>query len=220
MKKVKDEPIILYRNGPEIDSLKHDLNELLPFAQKVCEAFHKLPFAVEDAGFYDIISNTSVNANTYLIRTLPDTVEIPGVMVNKQKMIESGMYECPGLAEFNSALTNFKAQSGDQFQSYFRHTNGTAEIDPLTWGAFERRHTISADSPEAKELYRKMTNFFTTIESFHSYMLKTYNTPVLMRGLANYGQFCIVDNEKKLVIKPLVFASLIKRARSKQVEAE
>jgi hypothetical protein len=217
MKKVKDEPIILYRNGPEIDSLKHDLNELLPFAQKVVEAYHKLPFATETT-FFDIISNTGVNANTYLIRTIPDTAEIPGVVMNKQKMIESGMYECPNLAEFNSALTNFKAQSGEQYQTYFRHANGTAEIDPLTWGAFERRHTISASDPESKELYNKMTNFFAVIEAFHSYMLKTYNTPVLMRGLANYGQFCIVDNEKGLVIKPLVFASLIKRARSKQTE--
>jgi hypothetical protein len=219
MKKVKDEPIILYQDVPQIQSLKHDLNELLPLAQKVCESYNRLPFAVKDAGFYDIISNTSVNAKTYLIRSLPDQVEISGLSFNKAKVVELGLIEVEGLADCNSAVVNFKSAGGEALQTYFEHKDGTAIINPVAWKAFENRHMISVNSESERELYNKLQNFLVTVEAFHQFMKSKYGVIVVIgRGMVDIGQFCIIDPQKGLIIKPAVFAGLIKRARSKQTE--
>jgi hypothetical protein len=226
MKKQKPDAdkIILHQNTAEIDSLKHDLDELLPLAEQLVTAYHKLPFANESESFYSICTNTGVNARIYLLRIVPDKVEVKGAEFegaefDREQAIKLGLIKCPGLIQFNSVLENFKAQGGEKYIPYFRHANRTAEIDPLTWGAFESRHTTSVSSEFEREVYNKIQNFIITNESFHEYMKKHFGIIVMGRGFINIQQFTKPSKDgKKLEINPVTFAALIKKAQSKQTE--
>jgi hypothetical protein len=219
-KQSKDEPIILYRNGPEIDSLRHDLETLLPYAQRLVEAYTRLPFCNESESFYSICANTSVNANAYLFKTVPNAVKVEGAEFDREQAIKLGLFKCPGLIAFENALVDFKAQQGEKYIPYYCHKNGTCEVDSATWNAFEKRHMVSVDTPEAKELYNKLENYLKITQNFHDYMRANYNVLVLVRplGPANVAQFATLDNEGKLKINHSNFAALIKHKVQSKTE--
>lgn len=211
------EKIILWRNESEIETLKNKLNGILPFAEKLVNSYHQLPFADEKAGFYDIIANTNERAKVYLKGTLPDKVEISGLSVNKAKVLSMGLLEVDGMAAFSKALDEFTNAGGMNLHTYFKHAEKAVIIDPLVWQKFEDSHTIAAVSDVEKELYHKWFDFLTNINEFAEFMKKEHGIMILPVpiGPVILGLIARLDKENKLIINKDAFQMITKKIKIK-----
>jgi hypothetical protein len=208
--------IVLWRDEAKINELKKKLNEILPFAEKVVKCYHKLPFASDQVGFYDILSNTTAKAQNHLKNTLPDKVEISGLSVNKAKVLSMGLLEVEGLSDFTKALESFNDIGGNAYQQYFKHSEKTVIIDPLAWQEFEDRNTIAAITPDEIEIFNKMDHFLNEIHEFSSFIKKHgINIHPVPLGPIYPVMIAKLDLQNKMIVNHTVFASIAKKLRNR-----
>lgn len=217
-KTVKNERVILWQDTPKIEELKNKLNELLPFSDKVVKAYHNLPFADDKAGFYDIIANTNERAKVYLKGTLPDKVEISGLSVNKAKVLQMGLIEVDGMAEFMRDQEAFLSAGGMNYQQYFKHEGKAIVIDSIVFSKFEALNTIAAINPAEIDLHNKWLHFLTTINEFATLMKKEHGIMILPvpLGPVIIGLIARLDKENKLIINKDAFQMIAKKLRNKE----
>jgi len=99
MKKV-NEILVLWEDTLKIQDLQTRLENLLPLVQKVVSTFEALKLPGENIPLATILTSSEILIKNHMRRTIPETLEIPGIKVNRERALSLNLITLDGHAEF------------------------------------------------------------------------------------------------------------------------
>ncbi len=201
-------PVVLFRDEAMITDMVNKLNGVIPHAQRVVDAYFKLPFIKpeENPSFFDIMSNTEERAKQYIRDNTPDTVNVAGLTLNKAKFAQ--FLELEGMDQYAMAKEAFRASGGDGLTSYLKIENKAVEISEEALQRYADRYIIKAETPEDIEMYYLWQGWVEATNSFSTYMRKKRDMLVLTPNgthIPNASAFLRLDKTNTLVVNHITF---------------
>lgn len=200
--------IVLFRDEGMITDMVNKLNGVIPQAQRVIDAYYKLPFIKpeETPSLFDIMSNTEERAKQYIRDNTPDTVNVAGLTLNKAKFAQ--FLELDGMDLYARAKEAFRASGGEGLASYLKVENKTVVISEEALRRYSDRYVIRAETPEDLEMYDLWQGWVEATDKFSTYMRKKRDMLVLTPNgthLPNASAFLRLDKTYRLAVNHITF---------------
>jgi len=221
MKQVSEKPVILWQDQGKIDNLKDRLHTLIPLVQAAVDKFYELNLpGSENITLATIIDGSEALIQQHLRSQIPETLEIPGIKLNRERALSLGLVELNGKDKFIEALLIFKTFPDAGYYDFLTLQNRTVIIDSGKWRKFINANSVIADTPENIDFFKKYQDLIGAIESFNDFVSERYNIQFRRRNeFVNPEQWFNITPKGDLVINHKLFQKLT-RPRSSRVVPE
>jgi hypothetical protein len=218
MKKV-NEAIVLWEDTLKIQDLQTRLENLLPLVQKVVNTFEALKLPGENIPLSTILTGSEILIKNHMRRTIPETLEIPGIKVNRERAISLNLITLEGHAEFLDALQAVNTIQDAPLIQYLTLEGSTVKIDEAKMSRFIQNNSVIVETPDQHQLYQKLSAFLQSLEDLNNHLEK-YNIQIRRRlEIVAFDRYFMLDRDNKIKINYKTFQSLT-RVRNSRIAPE
>jgi hypothetical protein len=218
MKKT-NEPIILWQDSAKIEEMQFSLENLVQVAQNCVDKFFEMNLpGTEKIDLYSIINNSTALVEQHIRSRIPESLELSGLKLNREKVISSGFYSLPGWDSYKEALEKFRTHPANEFLNYFKLENKIVSIDAELLDLFKSKHQIVASTPDELSLVQIWQQYINSLSNLEAVMEK-YHIPIRRKSeFIKPERFVIVDKSDNLKINYLMYRELTRQKRSGRVD--
>jgi hypothetical protein len=217
MKKV-NEVLVLWEDSQKIKDMQIQLENLVPLVQKAVDTFLALNLP-GDIPLSTILTGSEILIKNHMRRTIPETLEIPGIKVNRERAISLNLITLEGHAEFLDALQAVTTLQEAPLISYLTMDGQTVKVDEAKMNRFIQNNSVIVETPEQHLLYQKLSTFLKNLEDLNDHLEK-YNIQIRRRlEIVAFDRYFMIDRDNKLKINYKTFQSLT-RVRNSRIAPE
>lgn len=210
MKKIELQPITLWSDQGKIDDMKKRLEALRVQTQRAVDTFFALDLpATENIPLATILNGSEALIQAYLRSRLPDSLNVQGLSLNKEKALSLGLVELEGRDAFNEALAVFKSSPDISLVDYLMLQDKTVIVNPERWEAFVQQNSVIVDNDAKRELYRLWKAAIDSLQQFNDYLMENHDVRILRKTeIIRFEKWVTLTKAERLQINHAVFHQL------------
>ena len=206
-------PIILAKDEATISLFREQLETLLIDVQNMVAMYQKFPFALPGSQPLNIFNNCENEATGYIKKNLPETMEVPGLSLNKNRFAQ--FVEIEGISDFRAARDQVNARNGQSLLSYFSCEDGQqAIINEARFQQYVDTHSIRAMTETDRQLYAAWVRMISGLTEFNDLIKRDFT---FLAGLhvPKLGMYIRENKQGALVPNPELFQAISKELNKK-----